>query len=173
MLNSTRFNPNLYNCGKVCLSLLGTWRGTATENWDPKLSTLLQVVCSIQAIIMTDDIYFNEPGYENSAGTPEGEKANTGYANVVRYANVAFAMLEQLRNPSKGFEFVIRQHFYLRRQKLLAQCEEWLAAAMAPAAYTGLVSDHNNDWCTKFRVSSSAYHDMLLSVVADLRKVWE
>ncbi len=25
-----RFNPNLYNCGKVCLSLLGTWRGQAS-----------------------------------------------------------------------------------------------------------------------------------------------
>ena len=36
-----RFNPNLYACGKVCLSLLGTWRGSATENWDPKLSTIL------------------------------------------------------------------------------------------------------------------------------------
>jgi ubiquitin-protein ligase len=36
-----RFNPNLYACGKVCLSLLGTWRGNASENWDPKLSTLL------------------------------------------------------------------------------------------------------------------------------------
>ena len=24
---SVRFNPNLYNCGKVCLSLLGTWSG--------------------------------------------------------------------------------------------------------------------------------------------------
>ena len=36
-----RFNPNLYCCGKVCLSLLGTWRGNASENWDPKLSTLL------------------------------------------------------------------------------------------------------------------------------------
>ena len=28
-----RFNPNLYSCGKVCLSLLGTWRGHAAENW--------------------------------------------------------------------------------------------------------------------------------------------
>ena len=37
-----RFNPNLYACGKVCLSLLGTWRGNvATENWDPKISTIL------------------------------------------------------------------------------------------------------------------------------------
>jgi len=33
-----RFNPNLYSCGKVCLSLLGTWRGNASENWDSKIS---------------------------------------------------------------------------------------------------------------------------------------
>lgn len=43
---SVRFNPNLYNCGKVCLSLLGTWEG---EKWDAKQSTLLQVLVSIQA----------------------------------------------------------------------------------------------------------------------------
>jgi len=36
-----RFNPNLYACGKVCLSLLGTWRGHASENWDEKISTTL------------------------------------------------------------------------------------------------------------------------------------
>jgi len=44
---AVRFNPNLYACGKVCLSLLGTWRGTASENWDPKLSTILQVLVSV------------------------------------------------------------------------------------------------------------------------------
>lgn len=44
---AVRFNPNLYSCGKVCLSLLGTWRGNASENWDPKISTLLQVLLSL------------------------------------------------------------------------------------------------------------------------------
>lgn len=29
---SVRFNPNLYNCGKVCLSLLGTWAGRYDSN---------------------------------------------------------------------------------------------------------------------------------------------
>lgn len=59
-----RFNPNLYACGKVCLSLLGTWRGNASENWDPQISTLLQVLVSLQAIIMSEEVYFNEPGFE-------------------------------------------------------------------------------------------------------------
>ena len=40
-----RFNPNLYACGKVCLSLLGTWSG---PGWIPGKSTLLQVLISIQ-----------------------------------------------------------------------------------------------------------------------------
>ena len=37
-----RFNPNLYNCGKVCLSLLGTWSGGRGEGWDPHSSSALQ-----------------------------------------------------------------------------------------------------------------------------------
>ena len=39
---SVRFNPNLYNCGKVCLSLLGTWGGSRGEGWDAHSSSALQ-----------------------------------------------------------------------------------------------------------------------------------
>ena len=99
-----RFNPNLYACGKVCLSLLGTWRGHASENWDPKISTLLQILVSTQAIIMSEDVYFNEPGFEGEAGSEEGERKNEAYSNIVRYSNVKFAMIENLKNPPKGFE---------------------------------------------------------------------
>src|SRR5882762_3335190 len=74
---SVRFNPNLYNCGKVCLSLLGTWPGQCVfhhyacvytterqsdrpeEQWSTK-STLLQVIVSIQSMIFVDAPYFNE-----------------------------------------------------------------------------------------------------------------
>jgi len=49
---SVRFNPNLYNDGKVCLSLLGTWEG---PGWLPDTSTLLQVLLSIQSLIFVPD----------------------------------------------------------------------------------------------------------------------
>lgn len=39
-----RFSPNLYNCSKVCLSLLDTWRRSVMENWDPQVSTLVQII---------------------------------------------------------------------------------------------------------------------------------
>ena len=40
-----RFNPNLYHCGKVCLSLLGTWSAGQGESWSPDASTTFQVRC--------------------------------------------------------------------------------------------------------------------------------
>ena len=43
---SVRFNPNLYNDGKVCLSLLGTWDGAPGEQWSPDASTIIQVKLS-------------------------------------------------------------------------------------------------------------------------------
>ncbi len=98
-----RFNPNLYSCGKVCLSLLGTWRGSASENWDPKVSTLLQLFISTQGITMSDDVYFNEPGFEGEQGTEEGDKKNEAYSNIVRLGNVRYAMNGQIKNPPKGF----------------------------------------------------------------------
>ncbi|EFI28700.1 ubiquitinating enzyme [Coprinopsis cinerea okayama7 len=56
---TVRFNPNLYQCGKVCLSLLGTWPGSPEEQWTNK-STLLQVLVSIQSMILNEAPYFNE-----------------------------------------------------------------------------------------------------------------
>ena len=53
-----RLNPNLYAEGKVCLSLLGTWSG---PGWVPGKSTLLQVLVSIQAMILCEEPIANEP----------------------------------------------------------------------------------------------------------------
>lgn len=44
---SGRLNPNLYEDGKVCVSLLGTWSGRGSEVWTSK-SNVLQVLVSIQ-----------------------------------------------------------------------------------------------------------------------------
>jgi len=33
----------------------------------------------------------------------------------VRYGNIKFAMIDQIKNPSKGFETVLKRHFYLKK----------------------------------------------------------
>merc|ERR1712020_608562 len=68
---AVRFNPNLYNCGKVCLSLLGTWEGAQGEAWNAETSTIIQVLISIQSLILCPEPYYNEPGFERSYGTTQ------------------------------------------------------------------------------------------------------
>ncbi|KAH8105029.1 hypothetical protein DFH11DRAFT_1645277 [Phellopilus nigrolimitatus] len=115
-----RFNPNLYADGKVCLSLLGTWSG---PGWVSGKSTLLQVLISIQSMILCDEPYLNEPGWAGEAGTP-ASKAYT--ANVKRMV-VNTAMLGNLKNPPEPFEDVIRTHFRLKARSISIQLDEWLA----------------------------------------------
>ncbi len=74
-----RFNPNLYNNGKVCLSLLGTWAG---PGWDPATSNIAQVCNSILFLIFVEHPYFNEPGYATQEGTPQGTAQTLAYNKV-------------------------------------------------------------------------------------------
>ncbi len=65
---------------------------------------------------MSEDVYFNEPGFDGEQGTEEGEKKNEAYSNIVRLGNVKYAMIEQIKNPPKGFEDVIQRHFYAKKK---------------------------------------------------------
>ncbi|KAM4615408.1 dual E2 ubiquitin-conjugating enzyme/E3 ubiquitin-protein ligase BIRC6 [Polymixia lowei] len=125
--HSVRFNPNLYNDGKVCLSILNTWHGRPEEKWNPQTSSFLQVLVSVQSLILVAEPYFNEPGYERSRGTPSGTQSSREYDGNIRQATVKWAMLEQMRNPSPCFKEVIHKHFYLKRAEIMAQCEEWIS----------------------------------------------
>jgi len=58
--SKVRFNPNLYENGKVCLSILGTWQG---PSWTPVMNIRL-VLDSIRSL-MSEFPIRNEPGFEN------------------------------------------------------------------------------------------------------------
>ena len=114
-----RFNPNLYKDGKVCLSLLGTWSGARGETWDPAVSTMLQVIVSVQSLIFVPRPYFNEPGYEQSIGTADGDAKCAEYNAFVREDTLRCAVLEALRKPTPAFADAIRAHFKRRAAHIL------------------------------------------------------
>lgn len=56
-----RINPNLYEDGKICLSILGTWPGKGNdENWDSQRSSLLQVLVSLVGLVLVKEPYYSE-----------------------------------------------------------------------------------------------------------------
>ncbi|KAG8745706.1 hypothetical protein FRC10_007186 [Ceratobasidium sp. 414] len=114
-----RFNPNLYADGKVCLSLLGTWSG---PGWISGKSTLLQVLISIQSMILCDEPYLNEPGWSSGGGTA----ASKAYSANVRRMVVNTAMLGNLKTPPEPFADVIQTHFRLKARSLFKQLDGWL-----------------------------------------------
>lgn len=120
-----RFNPNLYNCGKVCLSLLGTWNGNNSEKWNPELSTFLQVIISIQSLILVDEPYFNEPGWEREMHTERGQIKSFKYKDNIRYQNLRVSIVNQLKNPPLGFEEFTINHFKLKRQEIIDTARKW------------------------------------------------
>lgn len=123
---TVRFNPNLYNCGKVCLSLLGTWHGGhQTEGWMSSHSTLLQVLMSISALILIDTPYFNEPGFQNSIGTEEGTRRSDAYNQSLYPNTMRYAVLEMIRNPPPEFRDVVIKHFSLKREQILENSRKW------------------------------------------------
>eukprot|EP01098_Paradermamoeba_levis_P004989 TRINITY_DN2119_c0_g1_i1.p1 TRINITY_DN2119_c0_g1~~TRINITY_DN2119_c0_g1_i1.p1 ORF type:complete len:323 (+),score=79.97 TRINITY_DN2119_c0_g1_i1:312-1280(+) len=122
---AVRFNPNLYNCGKVCLSLLGTWSGSGCEVWQPRTSTLLQVLVSIQSLILVHDPFYNEPSYDSGRYSQQYKGESDSYNNTIYVANVVHAIIKQLQNPPIAFEHVIKTHFALVKDQLLKEVEMW------------------------------------------------
>ncbi|XP_062231047.1 probable ubiquitin-conjugating enzyme E2 25 isoform X2 [Phragmites australis] len=120
-----RLNPNLYNCGKVCLSLLGTWEGHSCEKWNPAQSTMLQVLISIQALVLNEKPYFNEPGYERSANSAEGQRRALEY-NDTTFQHSCRTMLYSLRRPPQHFEDLVAGHFRERGRAILAACKYYM-----------------------------------------------
>lgn len=111
-----RVSPNLYEDGKVCLSILGTWSGVAEENWTPSKSSLLQVLVSIQALVLVREPYFTEPAYEKLKGKEESKLASRMYNEKAYILSRGFVK-KVLESRPAGFEDEV-ELFYLRSGKL-------------------------------------------------------
>jgi ubiquitin-conjugating enzyme E2 Z len=94
-LGQTRFNPNIYAGGKVCLSILGTWRGERGEEWS-SAQGLESILISIQSL-MSPNPYENEPGFEN-VKSDEDKKNAVAYVDKIRHESLRISVIERLEN---------------------------------------------------------------------------
>ncbi|XP_034117397.1 (E3-independent) E2 ubiquitin-conjugating enzyme isoform X1 [Drosophila albomicans] len=118
-----RLNPNLYEEGKVCVSLLGTWSGRDTEVWTPQ-STMLQVLVSIQGLILVDEPYYNEAGYEKQRGTQLGNENSRVY-NEMAIIKIVHSTIKQLQNPPFIFRKELIEHYKKFGADLHGRMRSW------------------------------------------------
>jgi ubiquitin-conjugating enzyme E2 Z len=91
----TRFNPNIYAQGKVCLSILGTWRGERGEEWS-SAQGLESILISIQSL-MSGNPYENEPGFEDVKSDDDKENAQA-YVDKIRHETLRISVIERLED---------------------------------------------------------------------------
>jgi len=98
--NNIRFNPNLYCCGKVCISLLNTWRG---DQWTScqTISTVLLTLCTL----LCSDPLLNEPGVNKK------HKDMSNYNNIIEFSNISIAVCD-IVTKKKGVYHTFFENFY-------------------------------------------------------------
>jgi ubiquitin-conjugating enzyme E2 Z len=95
-----RFNPNLYCCGKVCISLLNTWKG---DQWTScqTISTVLLTLCTL----LCSDPLLNEPGVNK-----EHTDMNN-YTSIIEVSNLSIAVCD-IVSKKKGVYLPFFDNFY-------------------------------------------------------------
>ena len=105
----TRFNPNLYSDGKVCLSILGTWSGPPWKS----IMTAKSVLLSIQSILCENPLY-NEPGFDNRPKTD-----SIRYNLIIEHETFRFALYEMLKNPIYPEFKEIMKEYYEKNKEII------------------------------------------------------
>ncbi|GJN09449.1 hypothetical protein PR202_ga27456 [Eleusine coracana subsp. coracana] len=159
-----RVNPNLLDSGMVCLSLLNTMSGNSTELWSPDSSTLLQVLVSIQGLVLTARPYYNEYGYAAHVDTPVGHRNELPYSENA-YLLTLQTMLHLLRRPPSGFEDLVRDHFRRRGRHVLRACEAYLKGGCLVGT---LDTEAKATEASSVRPSSAGFHLALANLFSRL-----
>lgn len=118
------FNPNLHSDGNICLSILGTYVGaaaSASEKWNPKTSTLLQIMISIQSQILVEEPYYNESYINNT-----DKRRSIEYNKIIQLYTLK-NILDLLKNPKKYPQFteIIKTHFLIKKDYIKKMCKVW------------------------------------------------
>ena len=112
----TRFHPNMYKEGKVCLSILHTWEGPKWAS-TMKLSTIL---VTLQSIMDTNPI-LHEPGYQNPT-----KEMKEGYISYIEHSCIQY-ILERAEKQIQPDAFIPFQEIFKEKlQGILARLEERL-----------------------------------------------
>jgi ubiquitin-conjugating enzyme E2 Z len=110
----------LYTSGKVCISILNTWRG---EQWTScqTISTVLLTLCTL----LCKNPLLNEPGITQS------HKDFANYTRIIEYKNIEIAILKMVTKHSAVyppkfniFFYIVKEQYLKNQDKILAYLEQ-------------------------------------------------
>ena len=136
---STRFHPNLYRNGKVCISILNTWKG---EQW-----TSCQSIRSILLMLVT--LFHNKP-LLNEPGIKESHSSFIPYNRIIKYKNIEIAIFKilsknthTLNDSSECFYPIYKKYVIENKKNILEYVKSiknlpYYKSKEPPNAYAGI-----------------------------------
>jgi ubiquitin-conjugating enzyme E2 Z len=121
--DNIRFNPNLYTNGKVCISLLNTWRG---DQWT-SCQTISSVLLTLGTLLCKNPL-LNEPGITRQ------HRDFNNYTKIIEYKNIEIAIIAILNKYPKKyydkysfihlFDSIVQEKYIENRLKILQFIQE-------------------------------------------------
>lgn len=117
--DNIRFHPNLYRNGKVCLSILNTWRG---EQW-----TACQTLRSVLLTLVT--LFHNKP-LLNEPGITERYKDFKAYNKIIEFKTYDVAIYKIVAQQDfipvgfSTFFIFIKKHFLKKYEEIIKRIDK-------------------------------------------------
>ncbi|KAK9665158.1 hypothetical protein RND81_14G094200 [Saponaria officinalis] len=96
------------------------------------------VLLSIQALVLNEKPFFNEPGYELMSGTYPWDNWASAY-NRHAFERSCKTMLSVLSSPPKNFESLVIEHFKGRAEFILNACDMYRKGLAKVGLFDGVV----------------------------------
>ena len=157
--DNIRFNPNLYVNGKVCISLLNTWRG---EQWTAcqTISTILLNLCTL----LCNNPLLNEPGITIK------HTDLTKYNKIIEFKNIDIAIIQMMKKkpgvfPEKfeGFYLIMKEYFLKNKDVILSFIENKEQNQEHTECY--IIHIYNMNVCINWSRLLKNYKDLIKEIV--------
>ena len=156
--DNIRFNPNLYVNGKVCISLLNTWRG---EQWTScqTISTILLNLCTL----LCNNPLLNEPGITSKHTDLQK------YNKIIEFKNIDVAIIQMMKKkvgvfPEKfeGFYPIMKEYFLKNKEGILSFIENKEQNQEHSECY--IINIYNMNVCINWARLLKNYKDLIKEI---------
>ena len=155
-----RFNPNLYTCGKVCLSILNTWHG---EQWSP-VNSITTILLAIQSFVLIQEPLRNEPGFEDCQDERIGN-----YDDIIYFENFNTAIYKMLVSEDQRFEIfkpIMIQYYHENYDKIMKNYDLFIDRMLKkykkhPIIFNAVYSMQYRPNFKKTRDNLTSYYNLL------------
>jgi len=148
--NNVRFNPNLYVCGKVCVSLLNTWSG---DQWTScqSISTVLLTLCTL----LCKNPLLNEPGVGSD------HKDMESYNEIIEFSNLDIAVCDILTKKPGVFMPFFEYFYPFIKENFIKNYDKLVEFS----------TKKNNDYNMQIKLYKTSFYNMSINI--DYNKVIE